>query len=89
MFTIPELPYGQELVMNIRTTWGDKHYVGFTGIEVFSSTGEQVSITKVLLYLSYNCVIILPCIYLCLYVCFSDTWTHIDYFDGQIHIKFH
>ncbi|XP_060552512.1 katanin-interacting protein-like isoform X2 [Ruditapes philippinarum] len=47
MFTIPELPYGRELVMNIRTTWGDKHYVGFTGIEVFSSTGEQVSITKI------------------------------------------
>ncbi|XP_045212183.2 katanin-interacting protein-like isoform X2 [Mercenaria mercenaria] len=46
-FMIPELPYGRELVINIRTTWGDKHYVGFTGIEVFASTGEQVSITKI------------------------------------------
>ncbi|XP_052774680.1 katanin-interacting protein-like isoform X2 [Mya arenaria] len=46
-FVIPELPYGRELVINIRSTWGDKHYVGFTGIEVFSATGEQANIIKV------------------------------------------
>lgn len=44
---IPELPYGKELVINIKTTWGDKHYVGLTGVEVFSSTGESMTITKV------------------------------------------
>ena len=44
---IPELPYGRELVINIRTTWGDKHYVGLTSVEVFASSGEQVVITKV------------------------------------------
>ncbi|XP_056018588.1 protein KATNIP homolog isoform X4 [Ostrea edulis] len=46
-FVIPELPYGKELVINIKTTWGDKHYVGITGIEMFSSTGESVSVCKV------------------------------------------
>nr|XP_034314743.1 protein KIAA0556 isoform X5 [Crassostrea gigas] len=46
-FVIPELPYGKELVINIKTTWGDKHYVGLTGVEVFSSTGESMTITKI------------------------------------------
>ena len=46
-FVIPELPYGRELVINIRSTWGDKHYVGLTGVEVFASSGEQINITKV------------------------------------------
>ncbi|XP_078316471.1 katanin-interacting protein-like isoform X4 [Crassostrea virginica] len=46
-FVIPELPYGKELVIDIKTTWGDKHYVGLTGIEVFSSTGESVTVTKI------------------------------------------
>ncbi|KAH3873709.1 hypothetical protein DPMN_036945 [Dreissena polymorpha] len=46
-FIIPELPYGRELVVNIRSTWGDKHYVGLTGIEVFSATGEQANIVKI------------------------------------------
>ena len=47
-FVIPELPYGRELVVDIKTTWGDRHYVGMTGIEFFSSTGEPVTISKVL-----------------------------------------
>ncbi|XP_013084186.2 katanin-interacting protein-like isoform X2 [Biomphalaria glabrata] len=46
-FTIPELPSGKEMVINIKTTWGDHHYVGLTGIQVFSSQGEQVVITKI------------------------------------------
>ncbi|XP_061197501.1 katanin-interacting protein-like [Saccostrea echinata] len=46
-FVIPELPYGKELVINIKTTWGDKHYVGLTGIELFSSTGESVNVSKI------------------------------------------
>lgn len=46
-FVIPELPYGREIAINIRSTWGDKHYVGLTGIEVFSSAGDQVNIVKV------------------------------------------
>ncbi|XP_036369214.1 protein KATNIP homolog isoform X2 [Octopus sinensis] len=46
-FTIPELPYGQELVINIKTTWGDKHYVGLTGIDIFSEKGESVTVKKI------------------------------------------
>ncbi|KAL3876809.1 hypothetical protein ACJMK2_034603 [Sinanodonta woodiana] len=46
-FVIPELPSGKELVINILTTWGDRHYVGLTGIDIFSSTGEPVSVAKI------------------------------------------
>ncbi|GAB1610533.1 protein KIAA0556-like, partial [Argonauta hians] len=46
-FTIPELPYGQELVINIKTTWGDKHYVGLTGIDIFSEKGEPVTVKRI------------------------------------------
>ncbi|KAK7112200.1 hypothetical protein V1264_011687 [Littorina saxatilis] len=46
-FVIPELPTGQELVINILSTWGDKHYVGMTSVQVFASTGEQVNVKKI------------------------------------------
>ncbi|NXH27406.1 K0556 protein, partial [Myiagra hebetior] len=46
-FKIPVLPKGQHLVIDIRTTWGDRHYVGLNGIEVFSSKGEPVQIAKI------------------------------------------
>ncbi|KAK3784012.1 hypothetical protein RRG08_025207 [Elysia crispata] len=46
-FTIPELPSGMELVINIKTTWGDHHYVGLTGVQLFSHLGEPVQIAKV------------------------------------------
>ncbi|KAM6897868.1 katanin-interacting protein isoform 2-T2 [Xenentodon cancila] len=41
-FEIPVLPLGQRLVINILSTWGDRHYVGLNGIEVFSSSGEPL-----------------------------------------------
>ncbi|MEQ2168863.1 hypothetical protein GOODEAATRI_019033, partial [Goodea atripinnis] len=41
-FEIPVLPQGQRLVINILSTWGDRHYVGLNGLEVFSSSGEPV-----------------------------------------------
>lgn len=41
-FEIPVLPQGRHLVVNILSTWGDRHYVGLNGIEIFSSTGEPV-----------------------------------------------
>ncbi|KAI8487365.1 hypothetical protein Bbelb_348340 [Branchiostoma belcheri] len=47
IFEIPVLPAGRELKINIRTTWGDRHYVGLNGIEVFSSTGQPVKIAKI------------------------------------------
>ncbi|XP_027657587.1 katanin-interacting protein isoform X2 [Falco rusticolus] len=46
-FKIPVLPYGKHLVIDIQTTWGDRHYVGLNGIEVFSSKGEPVQISKI------------------------------------------
>ncbi|NXD25790.1 K0556 protein, partial [Spelaeornis formosus] len=46
-FKIPVLPYGQHLVIDIQTTWGDRHYVGLNGIEIFSSKGEPVQIAKI------------------------------------------
>ncbi|XP_017274072.1 katanin-interacting protein isoform X2 [Kryptolebias marmoratus] len=41
-FEIPVLPQGQKLVINILSTWGDRHYVGLNGLEVFSSSGEPL-----------------------------------------------
>ncbi|XP_019902350.3 protein KIAA0556 isoform X2 [Esox lucius] len=41
-FEIPVLPCGQRLVINILSTWGDRHYVGLNGLEVFSSSGLPV-----------------------------------------------
>ncbi|XP_075828270.1 katanin-interacting protein isoform X4 [Microtus pennsylvanicus] len=46
-FKIPVLPYGQRLVIDIKSTWGDRHYVGLNGIEIFSSTGEPVQISSI------------------------------------------
>jgi hypothetical protein len=41
-FSIPELPSGSQLQLNILSTWGDPHYVGLMGIDVFDHTGHQV-----------------------------------------------
>ncbi|XP_053739188.1 katanin-interacting protein isoform X2 [Synchiropus splendidus] len=41
-FEIPVLPQGQRLIINIMSTWGDRHYVGLNGLEVFSSSGEPL-----------------------------------------------
>jgi hypothetical protein len=46
-FIIPELPSGIKMEINVHTTWGDRHYLGLNGIEVFSSTGEPVTVAKV------------------------------------------
>lgn len=46
-FVIPELPNGRVMVIDILSTWGDKHYVGLNGIEVFGSDGKVVSVKMV------------------------------------------
>ncbi|XP_078728825.1 katanin-interacting protein isoform X1 [Lampetra fluviatilis] len=46
-FEIPELPYGRRLVINIRSTWGDGHYVGLNGLEVFTSTGAPAKVARI------------------------------------------
>ncbi|XP_072415509.1 katanin-interacting protein isoform X2 [Chiloscyllium punctatum] len=46
-FEIPVLPFGCRLIINITSTWGDRHYVGLNGIEIFSSSGEPVQIVQI------------------------------------------
>nr|XP_033818907.1 protein KIAA0556 homolog isoform X2 [Geotrypetes seraphini] len=46
-FEIPVLPHGQHLIIKIASTWGDRHYVGLNGIEIFSSNGEPVQISGI------------------------------------------
>ena len=46
-YSTPELPTGQQLVLNLLTTWGDQFYVGLTGLEIFTASGERASVTQV------------------------------------------
>lgn len=46
-FVIPELPSGSILKLDITSTWGDQHYVGLNGIEIFNDEGQLINITKV------------------------------------------
>ena len=46
-FRTPEHPAGVELVLNLLSTWGDKFYIGLTGIEVYTSTGQPATIAQV------------------------------------------
>ncbi|XP_065215223.1 katanin-interacting protein-like isoform X1 [Planococcus citri] len=44
---IPELPSGLHLTFDITATWGDKHYVGLNGIELFNSQGKQIKVKEI------------------------------------------
>uniref|UniRef100_A0A4W4HQL2 KATNIP domain-containing protein n=1 Tax=Electrophorus electricus TaxID=8005 RepID=A0A4W4HQL2_ELEEL len=46
-FEIPVLPQGRHLLVSILSTWGDRHYVGLNGIEIYTSTGEPVTPVRV------------------------------------------
>ncbi|KAF5285880.1 hypothetical protein FQA39_LY04341 [Lamprigera yunnana] len=47
VFIIPELPSGKILQINILSTWGDKHYVGLNGIEMFGKDGMPIEVKKI------------------------------------------
>ena len=44
---IPVLPRGKQLTLSILSTWGDRHYVGLNGIEVFTDHGSPALISTV------------------------------------------
>ncbi|XP_015265376.1 PREDICTED: uncharacterized protein KIAA0556 homolog [Gekko japonicus] len=46
-FRIPVLPYGRCLRIDIQSTWGDRHYVGLNGIELFSSEGQPIQVARI------------------------------------------
>ena len=43
---VPNLPRGQTLKLTIFSTWGDQHYVGLSGIEIFDEQGDPVTYTN-------------------------------------------
>jgi len=47
IFSIPLLPSGRKIKINILSTWGDPYYVGLMGIDVFDGNGHPVFIDKI------------------------------------------
>jgi len=41
---IPELPRGRVLEIEIETNWGDRHYVGLSGLELFDEKGLAIMV---------------------------------------------
>ncbi|KAK3907893.1 Katanin-interacting protein [Frankliniella fusca] len=46
-FIIPELPSGSKLTIDILSTWGDRHYLGLNGIELFTKDGLPPQIARI------------------------------------------
>uniref|UniRef100_A0A8C4QKI9 KATNIP domain-containing protein n=1 Tax=Eptatretus burgeri TaxID=7764 RepID=A0A8C4QKI9_EPTBU len=46
-FPIPERPFGQHLCLDIISSWGDRHLVGLTGVEIFTEMGKMASLAQI------------------------------------------
>ncbi|XP_046660981.1 katanin-interacting protein-like isoform X1 [Homalodisca vitripennis] len=46
-FVIPELPSGSRLELDITSTWGDRHYMGLNGVEVFTISGRLAKVAQI------------------------------------------
>ncbi|KAJ6219387.1 hypothetical protein RDWZM_005199 [Blomia tropicalis] len=46
---IPEMPYGNELTLNLLENWGDEQWIGFNGIEILDSRGSRPKIKNIFL----------------------------------------
>ncbi|KAF0971838.1 hypothetical protein FDP41_010061 [Naegleria fowleri] len=46
-FIIPIYPSGQKITINILESWGDPHYLGLSGIEIFDKNGNLVTLNDV------------------------------------------
>ena len=44
MQPLPVLPAGRMLLINCLTNWGDPHFVGLAGIDVFDANGDRVDL---------------------------------------------
>jgi protein JBTS26 len=53
-FRIPNLPRGQLLKFTILSTWGDQHYVGLSGIEIFDDLGNLIKFPNPKLQITAN-----------------------------------
>jgi hypothetical protein len=43
-FCIPHCPSGRVLELRISSTWGDQHYMGLAGIELFDDRGQLLTV---------------------------------------------
>lgn len=43
--TIPELPKGRYMKMNLLSTWGDQNFIGLCGIEFWNEKGKHINIS--------------------------------------------
>jgi hypothetical protein len=39
-------PEGKQIVITIDSTWGDKFYVGLSGLELWDNTGQLIELKR-------------------------------------------